>query len=347
MTWLLTGGCGFVGSNLADALLTMGVEITVLDNLSRIGSRDNLRWLQSKHGSDWRFVENDTRDPSSVASLALETRPKVIAHLAGQVAMTTSIQNPRLDFEVNALGTLNVLEAVRLHSPQSAIIYSSTNKVYGSLDYLRYEETDTRYTLPDYPNGLDETLHIEGSTPYGCSKMIAEQYVRDYHRIYGLDTVVLRHSSMYGGRQFATYDQGWIGWFCQKAIEMGEKDALPFKISGDGKQVRDVLHSADLVQAYIKVSEHLHHTSGQIYNIGGGMGNSLSLLELFEKLRKLTGNEMRFDRLQWRQADQKVFVADYRKAFQDFGWSPIVSTEEGLVNMVQWTQAVLSEKRGR
>lgn len=183
MTWLITGGCGFVGTNVADALLSRGEEVVIFDNLSRLGSRDNLAWLRSRHGSDWCFVEADIRDAGTIARLVQETKPYALAHLAGQVAMTTSIENPRLDFEVNALGTLNVLEAVRLYSPMTIVLYSSTNKVYGSLDYLRYEETETRYILPDYPNGLDESLPLDGHSPYGCSKLAADQYVRDYHRI--------------------------------------------------------------------------------------------------------------------------------------------------------------------
>jgi len=340
MTWLITGGCGFVGTNLADVLLGKGEEVAILDNLSRVGSRDNLAWLRSRHGSDWRFVEADIRDADAVAHPVQETKPYALAHLAGQVAMTTSIENPRLDFEVNALGTLNVLEAVRLYSPTTIVLYSSTNKVYGSLDHLRYEETETRYVLSDYPNGLDESLPLDGYSPYGCSKLAADQYVRDYHRIYGIPTVVFRHSSMYGGRQFATYDQGWIGWFCLKALEMADPNAPPFTISGDGKQVRDVLHADDLVAAYLKTVENIHRTAGQIYNIGGGMDNSLSLLELFAELERIIGCRMRYTKIGWRPGDQIVFVADYRKAKQEFAWCPMVSKESGLRHMLEWSREV-------
>ena len=343
MTWLITGGCGFVGTNLADALLSKGEEVVILDNLSRVGSRDNLAWLRSKHGSDWRFVEADVRDADTVARIVKETRPYALAHLAAQVAMTTSIENPRLDFEVNALGTLNVLEAVRLYSPTTIVLYSSTNKVYGSLEYLRYEETETRYILPDYPNGLDESLPLDGHSPYACSKLAADQYVRDYHRIYGIPTVVFRHSSMYGGRQFATYDQGWIGWFCLKALEMADPNTPPFTISGNGKQVRDVLHADDLVAAYMKAVENIARTAGQVYNIGGGCANSLSLLELFELLEKLIGVQMRFRCLEWRPGDQKVFIADYRKAQRDFGWHPVVGKEDGIRRMLEWSRHVIDQ----
>jgi CDP-paratose 2-epimerase len=338
MTWLITGGCGFIGSNLADALLLKGRAVVLLDNLSRVGSKENLEWLRGRHGMDWPFLQEDIRNTEQVERVIKEIMPEVVVHLAGQVAMTTSIQNPRLDFEVNGAGTLNVLESVRLHSPKSIVLYSSTNKVYGSLEGLHYVETPTRYELPEYPYGLDETLYLDGHSPYGCSKLTGDQYVHDYGRTFGLQTIVFRHSSMYGGRQFATYDQGWIGWFCQQAIQMEDRTAPSFTISGNGKQVRDVLHANDLIEVYISAVDHINSTSGKIYNIGGGPANSLSLLELFELLEKLTGTSMRFDQLEWRPGDQKVFVADTRKAQQDFQWSPKVSKEEGIRTMLLWSR---------
>jgi CDP-paratose 2-epimerase len=341
MTWLITGGCGFGGTNLADALLGRGTDVVIFDNLSRVGARENLAWLRSRHGNDWRFIQADVRDADALARAVQQAKPQALAHLAGQVAMTTSLQDPRADFEINALGTLNVLEAVRLHSPATVVLYSSTNKVYGSLEHLRYAETDTRYVLPDHPHGLDETLPLDGHSPYGCSKLAAEQYVRDYHRSFGIPTVVFRHSSMYGRRQFATYDQGWITWFCLKALEMADPGASPFTISGDGKQVRDALHADDLVAAYLQAASASERTAGQIYNIGGGPANSLSLVELFSWLEGLTGVTMRFCRLDWRPGDQKVFIADYRKAQHDFGWSPAISREAGLRSVLEWSRAVV------
>ncbi|OLP18623.1 CDP-paratose 2-epimerase [Leptolyngbya sp. 'hensonii'] len=340
MSWLITGGCGFVGSNLAHDLLSSGETVVVLDNLSRQGSPENLTWLRSQHGRDWQFVQADIRDRDRVADLVRELRPQAIAHLAGQVAMTTSIQDPRLDFEVNALGTLNVLEAVRLYSSETIVLYSSTNKVYGSLEELTYGETETRYTLPDYPHGLAETLQLDGCSPYGCSKLAADQYVRDYHRVYGIPTVVFRHSSMYGGRQFATYDQGWIGWFCLQALAMSDSQIPPFTISGNGKQVRDVLHAQDLIRAYRLAVTQIDRCAGEIYNLGGGMANSLSLLELFAILTELTGYPLRFRSLDWRHGDQKVFVADLAKVNQHLGWSPTVSKQDGLRMMLDWTEEV-------
>ena len=250
MSWLITGGCGFVGTNLADALLEQGETVAVLDNLSGRGARDNLRWLRERHGSDWPMIEADVRDADAMAAALRKLRPRFVAHLAGQVAMTTSLANPRLDFETNALGTFNLLEAIRVGSPDTALLYSSTNKVYGSLENLRYDESPTRYLLVDHPDGLDESLPLDGSSPYGCSKLCADQYCRDYHRMYGLKTVVFRHSSMYGGRQFASVDQGWIGWFCGEAIAAAAGER-PIPICGNGKQVRDVLHASDLVQVYL------------------------------------------------------------------------------------------------
>ena len=344
MNWLITGGCGFIGSNLVNALLAQGKEVVVLDNLSRIGSADNLAWLRSRHGNHWRFLQADVRDPQAIDNAVTATRPSVIIHLAGQVAMTTSLLNPRLDFEVNALGTLNVLESVRLHSDTSIVLYSSTNKVYGSLEHLRYQEEETRYILSDYPKGLGEDLALDGHSPYGCSKLAGDQYVRDYYRMYGIPTVVFRHSSIYGGRQFATYDQGWIGWFCHQALSMENPRKLAFSINGNGKQVRDVLHADDLIRAYQMAVQNIQKTAGRIYNIGGGPANSLSLLELFLLLESLTGNSMRFQHLDWRLGDQKVFVSDTQRAQDDFGLRPEVSKERGIRNMLEWCRNIYYEQ---
>jgi CDP-paratose 2-epimerase len=343
MKWLITGGCRFIGSNLADALLADGIEVLILDNLSRTGSTANLSWLRSRHGNDWHFAQDDVRDAEGVARLLGTEQPDVVAHLAGQVAMTTSLADPRLDFETNARGTLNVLEAVRLRAPNATVLYSSTNKVYGSLESISSVECSTRYELPDFPDGLNETLQLDGCTPYGCSKLAADQYVRDYSRTYSLRTVVFRHSSMYGGRQYATYDQGWIGWFCMKALEMASAASAPFEISGNGKQVRDVLHGSDLVTAYVATVEHIEETSGHVYNIGGGAANALSLVELFALLEKLTGNTMRYVYGPWRAGDQRVFVADTSAVTVDTGWQPTVDSRAGIARMLDWITEMSSE----
>ena len=251
--------------------------------------------------------------------------------------MTSSIENPRLDFEVNTYGTLNVLEAVRKYSPETTILYSSTNKVYGDFKDLIFEENETRYFCKDYPNGFDEKVPLDFHSPYGCSKGSADQYLLDYYRIYGIKTVVFRHSSMYGGRQFATYDQGWIGWFCQKAIDIQlNVQKEPFTISGDGKQVRDVLHSSDIVSLYFKTIENIESAKGEVFNIGGGMANSLSLLELFDLLEKKLKIKMEYKYLPWRESDQKFFVANLSKIRKIVKWEPKISKESGIMNFLMW-----------
>jgi CDP-paratose 2-epimerase len=340
MNWLITGGCGFIGSNLANTLLDGGNEVVIVDNLSRHGSRLNLEWLRSRHGSGWRFMEADTRDAAAIEKIVAETKPNAIAHLAGQVAATASLKDPRMDFEVNALGALNVLEAARLRHPEAVLLFSSTNKVYGPLDKIKYRETDTRYVAVGFENGFDELVCLDGSTPYGCSKLTADTYFKDYWRVFGLRTIVFRHSSMYGGRQFATFDQGWVGWFCQKALEMQDPNVPQIEIAGDGKQVRDLLYSADLVSCYIKAANSIERCAGEVFNIGGGMDNSLSLRELFSSLERHTGAPMRYRQGAWRIADQKVFVANTQKAFEYFGWEPEVTAESGLERMLTWCRQV-------
>ena len=335
MKYLITGGCGFLGSNLASEVLKRSEELAIFDNLSRPGSVKNLIWLKKQ--GDVHFIHGNIRDSFAVEKNVADLKPDVIFHLAGQVAMTTSIANPRLDFEINALGTLNVLEAVRLYSPEAIVIYSSTNKVYGDLEWVRYKETETRYVSLDYPDGFDESIPLDFHSPYGCSKGTADQYMLDYHRIFGLKTVVFRHSSMYGGRQFATYDQGWIGWFCQKALEL-KNDVLkePFTISGSGKQVRDVLHAEDMKRLYFSAVKHIDRARGQAFNIGGGMENSLSLLELFDFLEKELDVKMAYMKLPWRKSDQKVFVANNDKAKQLVGWKADIDNKSGVRMMLDW-----------
>ena len=335
MKYLITGGCGFMGSNLSAEVLKRKGELIIFDNLYRYGSYQNLEWLKSQ--GEFKFIHADIRNANDVEKVIKDVKPDVIFHLAGQVAMTTSIDNPRFDFEVNALGTLNLLESVRKNAPESIVIYSSTNKVYGDLEWVRYEETETRYITPDFPNGFNESLRLDFHSPYGCSKGAADQYMLDYARMFGLKTVVFRHSSMYGGRQFATYDQGWVGWFCQKAIET-KKGILkkPFTISGNGKQVRDVLHADDVIRLYFKAIENINKAKGQAFNIGGGIENSLSLLELFDFLERELDVRLSYTKLPWRASDQKVFVADITKAKNLIGWQPKVSLEEGIVRTYQW-----------
>jgi CDP-paratose 2-epimerase len=242
-----------------------------------------------------------------------------------------------MDFEVNAVGTFNLLEVVRLYAKDTILVYSSTNKVYGDLEQFNYLETDTRYECIDKPFGFDENTQLDFHSPYGCSKGTADQYMLDYARIFGLNTVVFRHSSMYGGRQFATYDQGWIGWFCQKAFEarMGTLKE-PFTISGTGKQVRDVLHSEDMKRLYMAAVNYIDKAKGQAFNVGGGFENSLSLLELFILLEKISGVNLNYTKLPTRESDQRVFIADVTKAKEILNWCPEVSSSDGVANMMDW-----------
>ena len=347
MKVLITGGCGFLGSNVAAKFLSLESEIFVVDALFRKGSEANLRWLQDQaKPHQFHHAQIDTADDVLLDAYIQQHGPfDYVAHLAGQVAMTTSLENPRRDLMTNVLGGFNLLESCRRHSPNATIAFSSTNKVYGDLERLRYIETPLRYTVPNCPAGFDESLPLDFASPYGCSKGAADQYFRDWHRNFGLKTIVFRHSSIFGGRQFATFDQGWIGWFCAKAIE--QKKCLcsgiqppPFTISGTGKQVRDVLHAEDLVDLYLKASECGDAVAGEIFNIGGGMQNSLSLLELFGMLSAILEmpEPLRFEKLPRRQSDQDFFVADIAKATRLLGFRPKVNKEDGISRMLDWVK---------
>ncbi|MDR2644734.1 MAG: GDP-mannose 4,6-dehydratase [Endomicrobium sp.] len=337
MKLLITGGCGFLGSNLAAKALKQKSELVILDALYKIGSNENLSWLK-KQGK-FIFIKEDTKNFDAVSKIIKDFKPDSIFHLAGQVAMTTSIANPRLDFETNALGSFNILESVHKFSPKTTIIYSSTNKVYGDLEQYTYKETQTRYICNEKSQGFDEGVNLDFQSPYGCSKGSADQYMIDYARMFGLKTVVFRHSSMYGGRQFATYDQGWIGWFCQKAIET-KLDIIkkPFTISGTGKQVRDVLHSDDMINLYFSCVKNIDAIKGNAFNIGGGFENSLSLLELFAYFEEILNIKLKFTKLPARESDQKVFIADIAKAQKLIGWKPQLNYKEGIKKMLKWTK---------
>ena len=335
MKALITGGAGFVGSNLAAHLLAQGARVTVFDSLVRNGAAENLAWLRSLGPLD--FLHQDICDTTAVDHAIQSLQPEVVFHLAGQVAMTTSMQDPRRDFDTNVVGSINVLEAVRRFAPQTAIIYASSNKVYGNLDHLDLIETATRYQPRTLQAGVDESTAIEFHTPYGCSKGAADQYMLDYARSFGLHTVVFRHSTIYGGRQFATYDQGWVGWFCRQALESKQHpDRAAFTVSGDGKQVRDLLHVSDAVAAYVAAYEHIAAARGQALNIGGGMENSMSLLELLFFLEKRLEIKLNYAHLPWRASDQKFFVADNSKAARLLHWSPQMAKEQGIEDTLAW-----------
>ena len=349
MKVLITGGCGFLGTNLAFSFLKNEDEVFIIDSLERKGSLENLEWLKSKSfRNQLKFAKNDISRSEELNSFFEKYSPfDFICHVAGQVAMTLSIENPRKDLETNVIGTFNILEAVRKYSPNALLAYSSTNKVYGDLNWIKITENENRYILNDYPEGLDENLPLDFTTPYGCSKGSADQYVRDWARLFDIRTVVFRHSSIYGGRQFASIDQGWIGWFCLKALEqkfaINKLQIKPFTISGTGKQVRDVLHADDLVSLYHSSYAKRNILKGEIFNIGGGHQNSLSLLELIDKLKKeLSLNELKYINIPRRTSDQDCFIANINKAKNILQWHPKITHHQGIKKMIEWTENILN-----
>jgi CDP-paratose 2-epimerase len=332
--FLITGGAGFIGSNYVSRLLQRGEQVTVLDNMSRAGARMNLEWLRQKHGDRaFKLVTGDVR----VAKVAQEAArdADVIVHLAAQVAVTTSVTQPREDFEINALGTFNMLEAARLSGRNPAFLYASTNKVYGEMDDVAVVEQADRYAYENLPMGCSESQPLDFHSPYGCSKGAGDQYVRDYHRIFGLPTVVFRQSCIYGQRQFGVEDQGWVAWFVIAA-----QTGRPITIYGDGKQVRDVLFIDDLLNVYDSALERIDTSAGKVYNVGGGPEKTLAIWTEFEPiLEKLLGRKLEVGRSSWRPGDQKIFVSDIRKAGRELGWSPKVGVQEGIVRLYDWVQA--------
>ena len=331
MRSLVTGGIGFIGTNLADRLLRDGHDVTLFDNISRAGVQQNLDWLKAQHRDRLRFIEGDVRD-----STAVETAIKgadAVFHLAAQVAVTTSVVNPREDFSINAQGTVNVLEAARRQNPMPVVLYTSTNKVYGGLEHVRVVERASRYEFEDLPDGVAETCPLDFHSPYGCSKGAADQYVHDYHRIYGLPSIVFRMSCIYGPHQFGNEDQGWVAHFALTALGGGR-----LTIYGNGKQVRDVLYVEDLVELMIRAVNQKQRSAGQIYNVGGGPAHTISIWEEFrEILSKLAGKLPAVDHGEFRPGDQTIYVSDIRKAHAQFGWSPQVGLSEGLSRMIdEW-----------
>ena len=331
MRYLVTGGAGFIGANYVDRLVRRGDRVRLLDNLSRPGSRHNLTWFRNELGADAvELVEADVRDADAVERAVRDV--DAIVHLAAQVAVTTSVDDPRHDFEVNALGTFNVLEAARRSGREPIVIYASTNKVYGELDGARVVEDDTRYTLVEPAGGVAESQPLDLHSPYGCSKGAGDQYVRDYHRIYGLPTVVFRQSCIYGPRQFGVEDQGWVAWFVISAV-LGRE----ITIYGDGKQVRDLLFVDDLLDAYDLAIGGIDRVAGGVYNLGGGPDNTLSVWAEFGPiLETVTGapTPVRFD--DWRPGDQKTFVSDISRYAETTGWRPTVAPEDGIRRLADW-----------
>ena len=337
MKVVITGGAGFIGANAARRYVERGDEVVIIDNFQRPGTPANLNWLRAQ--GPIRALKVDVRDSTAVESALRENRDaSLILHLAGQVAVTSSVADPRLDFEVNALGTLNVLEAMRRNALEATLIYSSTNKVYGEMGQSSLVETPTRYENRALPHGVSESTGVDFHSPYGCSKGAADQYVRDYHRIYGLSTVVFRQSCIYGTRQFGVADQGWIAWFLI-AAELG----LPLTIYGDGKQVRDVLFIDDLLDAFDAAMGNIEIARGRVYNIGGGPSNAISLLDLIAHVGHLRGQAIRCTRADFRPGDQLTYVSDVRRAQAELAWKPRVPWQLGVEKVRSWVIANRAE----
>jgi CDP-paratose 2-epimerase len=331
--FLITGGAGFIGSNYVRRLLRRGERVTIYDNLSRLGARVNLAWLEETFGEkSFHLVVGDVTDAASLEESARDA--DVIVHLAGQVAVTTSVTDPRDDFQSNALGTFNALESARLSGRDPIFLYSSTNKVYGGMEDVKIVEESTRWRYAELTNGCPETQPLDFHSPYGCSKGAGDQYVRDYARIYGLRSVVFRQSCIYGPRQFGVEDQGWVAWFIIAAVT-----GRPITIYGDGKQVRDVLYVDDLLNAYDAAIAKVDSVKGQVYNLGGGPQNVMSVwAEFGPMLEKLLGKKIPVARGDWRPGDQRVFYADIRKAGRELGWSPQMGVEQGVEKLFNWVR---------
>jgi CDP-paratose 2-epimerase len=331
MKTIITGGAGFIGSNASSRYLKRGHQVVVVDSLARDGVGENLEWLRS-HGGALEFHQIDVRDSHDLARLFREHRDAdQVLHLAAQVAVTTSVKNPREDFEINAIGTFNVLEAMRQSSMRAPLIYSSTNKVYGEMTSVGTVERNGRYEYISLPTGVSEEHNLDFHSPYGCSKGSADQYVIDYHRIYGLNTTVFRQSCIYGYRQFGAEDQGWVAWF-MIASQLGR----PITIYGDGKQVRDILFIDDLLDAYDAAFAAPGKAAGRAFNIGGGVSNVVSLRELLAFIEQRSGSKIPAGSADWRPGDQKVFVSDIRRAHTELGWSPKISCPQGLALLYDW-----------
>ena len=333
MKILITGGAGFIGCNSADHFLKQGHEVVLYDNLSRKGGPSNVEWLRQHHGDRLRLIQADVRTYDPLAAAVAGT--DVVLHLASQVAVTTSVENPREDFEINALGTFNVLEAVRQHAPEAAVLYASTNKVYGGMERVKVVTDHHRYGYADYTQGIPESYPLDFHSPYGCSKGTGDQYMIDYARIYGLKTLVFRQSCIYGRRQFGVEDQGWVAHFIIATVLN-----RPITIYGDGKQVRDLLHVSDLVKAYQKGIDQIETLKGDVFNIGGGPDNTLSIWTEFEPLlESLAHRPIAVTRHDWRPGDQRVFISDISKAASQLGWRPAVAPRDGIRDLYQWVLA--------
>lgn len=328
---LITGGAGFVGSNLAARLLKEGKRVMIYDNISREGVEQNLKWLQDKYGNQLIIQIADIREKRILEECVRHAEQ--VFHFSAQVAVTTSLTNPTLDFEVNILGTFHLLEAIRKSPNQPPLIFTSTNKVYGNLADLELATNSSRYypRKDKYRNGINESRNLDFQSPYGCSKGSADQYVLDYSRSFGLQTAVFRMSCIYGPHQYGNENQGWVAHFLISALEEN-----PLVIYGNGKQVRDILYIDDLVNAFVLAQKNMDDLSGQAFNIGGGADNSVSLLEILEIIQNKTGIELDISFENWRTGDQQYYVSDISKFRNLTGWSPQYSVDKGMQKLAEW-----------
>lgn len=333
MNIFITGGAGFIGINAASHYLKQKHRVTIFDNFSRPGSRKNISWLTQNCKCAVQVIEGDIRSDRKKLAIGVRNADLVL-HLAGQVAVTASVVDPITDFEINARGTLNVLESVRTSGHNPVLIYSSTNKVYGASEDIAVTEGPTRYVFDNLRFGVAETRCVDFHSPYGCSKGAADQYVRDYSRMYGLNTIVFRQSCIYGPHQNGVEDQGWVAWFII-ALAQGKR----LTIYGNGKQVRDLLHIDDLLRAYDAAAKNIKVTRGQIYNIGGGPKHTLSIWHEFKPLlERLYKRTITPEFSHWRPGDQPIYISDIRKAKKDFHWEPRVSVKQGIKGLYLWVQ---------
>jgi CDP-paratose 2-epimerase len=328
---LITGGAGFIGSNLADRLAGEGHRVTVYDALSRPGVERNLDWLNMRHGHRIVHIAGDVRDEDELVRAAADA--KAVFHFAAQVAVTTSLVDPREDFDINVRGTINLLDAVRVRGEPVPVIFASTNKVYGDLGDIEFDTLHDRYEPKAFAarRGIDETRPLDFHTPYGCSKGAADQYVLDYARSFGVPTAVFRMSCIYGQRQMGTEDQGWVAHFLIRALE-----GRALTIYGDGRQVRDILDVDDAVNAYMAALQHIDRVKGRAFNLGGGPANAISLLELIDEIRAITGREVPLEFEDWRQGDQRWFVADTSAARGELGLAKPRGWREGVARLAEW-----------
>ena len=326
---LITGGAGFVGCNAARFFGARNWNVTVLDNLSRQGTDKNLAWLRD--GTTFDFEHVDVRDRAAIDGVMVNGRFDAIIHLAAQVAVTTSVTDPGTDFAVNAFGTFNMLDAVRLHCPEAVFIFASTNKVYGKISAAGSELRGNRYAYLDRPHGISETEPLDFLSPYGCSKGAADQYTLDYARMYNIPATSFRQSCIYGPRQFGVEDQGWVAWFA--IASMLGRDITIF---GDGKQVRDVLHVDDLLHAYEAVIRAPEKIAAEAFNVGGGPGQILSLIDLIDMLERRLGRKVPVKWDDWRPGDQQVYISDIRKLDRLLGWKPEIGVGAGISQLIDW-----------